>query len=72
MDYSAPGSSVHEVLQTRVLEWVVMPFSRGSFQPKDPALQQVLYRRANRKAQLPLNEHIMYQARAFLSFQMMF
>ena len=27
---SPPGSSVHGSLQARVLEWVAMPFSRGS------------------------------------------
>ena len=27
---SPPGSSVHEILQTRVREWVTIPFSRGS------------------------------------------
>ena len=35
MDYSPPGSSAHGILQTRMLEWVAIPFSRGSFQPKD-------------------------------------
>ena len=30
-----PGSSVHRILQARVLEWVVMPSSRGSSQPRD-------------------------------------
>ena len=30
MDYSLPGSSVHGVLQARILEWVAMPSSRGS------------------------------------------
>ena len=34
MDCSPPGSSVH-VLQARVLEWVAIPFSRGSFQSRD-------------------------------------
>ena len=29
MDYSLPGSSVHGILQARILEWVVIPFSRG-------------------------------------------
>ena len=29
MDGSPPGSSVLEVLQARILEWVVMPSSRG-------------------------------------------
>ena len=32
---SPPGSSVHGILQARVLEWVVIPFSRGSSQPGD-------------------------------------
>ena len=31
MDYT-----VHGILQTRILEWVAFPFSRGSSQPKDP------------------------------------
>ena len=35
VDCSLPGSSVHGVLQTRILEWVVIPFSRGSSQPRD-------------------------------------
>ena len=29
------GSSVHGILQTRILEWVAIPFSRGSSQPRD-------------------------------------
>ena len=33
--HSTPGSSVHSVLQTRILEWVVMPSPRGSSQPTD-------------------------------------
>ena len=35
MDWSPPSSSVHGILQARILEWVVMPFSRGSSQPRD-------------------------------------
>ena len=31
---SLPGSSVHGVFQARILEWVVIPFSRGSSQPR--------------------------------------
>ena len=30
VDCSPPGSSVHGVLQARILEWVAMLFSRGS------------------------------------------
>ena len=35
MDYSLPGSSVHGILQAMILEWVAMPASRGSSQPRD-------------------------------------
>ena len=30
MDCSPPGSSVHGILQARILEWVAMPSTRGS------------------------------------------
>ena len=30
MESSLPGSSVHGILQARILEWVAMPFSKGS------------------------------------------
>ena len=35
MDGSLPGSSVHGILQARILEWVAIPFSRGSPRPRD-------------------------------------
>ena len=35
MDCSLPGSSVHGILQSRILEWVAISFSRGSSQPRD-------------------------------------
>ena len=35
IDCSLSGSSVHEILQARILEWVAMPSSRGSFRPRD-------------------------------------
>ena len=35
MDCSPPSSSVHGSLQARALEWVALPFSRGSSQPRD-------------------------------------
>ena len=34
MDCSPPGSSVHGILQARILEWVAIPFSKGSSQPQ--------------------------------------
>ena len=35
MNCSAPGSSVHRISQARILEWVVMPFSRGFSLPQN-------------------------------------
>ena len=35
MDCSPPGSSIHDILQTRILGWVAIPFSRGSSQSRD-------------------------------------
>ena len=35
VDYSPPGSSVHGILQARILEWVAISFSRGSSQLRD-------------------------------------
>ena len=35
MDSGPPGSSVHGTFQARILEWVAIPFSRGSSQPRD-------------------------------------
>ena len=35
LDYSRPGSSVHEILQARILEWVAISFSRGSCWPRN-------------------------------------
>ena len=43
MDCSLPGSSVHGVLQARILEWAAISFSRGTSQPRiepgSPTLQ---------------------------------
>ena len=44
VDCSPPGSSVHGILQARILEWVAISFSRGSLpdpgiEPRSPALQ---------------------------------
>ena len=35
MDYIPSQSSVHGILQARILEWVAIPFSRGTSQPRD-------------------------------------
>ena len=38
IDCSLPGSSVYGIFQARILEWVTMSFSTGSWQPTSPAL----------------------------------
>ena len=35
MDCSLPGSSVHQIFQATILEWVAISSSKGSFQPRD-------------------------------------
>ena len=35
MDCTPPGSSIHGIFQTRVLEWVAISFFRGSSQPRE-------------------------------------
>ena len=35
MDCSSPGSSVHGILQARILEWIAIPLSWGSSWPRD-------------------------------------
>ena len=35
MGHSLPGSSVHGILQARILKWGAIPFSKRSSQPRD-------------------------------------
>ena len=48
MECSLPGSSVHEILQTRILEWVAFPFSKwrelgmGALESEGPQFQSHL------------------------------
>ena len=56
MDCSLPGSSVHGISQARILEWVAIPFSRGSSWPRDQTHvscigRRILYYWATREAQ---------------------
>ena len=59
MDCSPPGSSVHRILQARILEWVTIPFSQGIFstQGSNPGLlhcRQILYS-LNHQEGFPVN-----------------
>ena len=56
-----PGSSVPEILQARILEWVAIPFSRGSSRPWDQT-------RVSENTGNPLKTHIMFPACIFLYF----
>ena len=54
MDCSLPGSSVHGILQARILEWVAISFSTGSSWPRDQTCiscigRWILYHWATRK-----------------------
>ena len=58
MDHSPAGSSVHGILQARILEWVAISFSRGSSQPKDQTqvsctARQILYNLSHQGVSLP-------------------
>ena len=55
MDHSPPGFSVHGISQARILEWVDISFSKGSFQLRDSLCisctdRQILYHWATREA----------------------
>ena len=41
-DCSLPSSYVHGILQARILEWVAIPFSRGTSQPRDRTQSPIL------------------------------
>ena len=52
--YSPPGSSLHGILQARILEWVAISFSRGSSRPRDQArVSRIAGRRFNLWATIP-------------------
>ena len=56
MDCSPPGFSVHGILQERILEWIAIPFSRGSFWPSDWTWVSCIAGRFWRKARQCIKE----------------
>ena len=58
MDSSLPGSSVHAILQARILQWVPFPspgdFPDSGIESGSPVLQEILYHLG--KNSLPLSE----------------
>ena len=66
MDCSLPGSSIHGILQARILERVAISFSRGSFRPRDGTwVSHIAGRRFNlwatREAQLTQKTPVIQQ-----------
>ena len=60
VDCSPPGSSVHGISQARILEWVVIPFSRGSnsgIKPTSPT-SHLLHWQTGSLPQMPLGKPI--------------
>ena len=69
-DYSPSGSSVHGILQARMLEWVVIPFSRGIFptQGSNPHLlhcRQILYHLSHQGSPSPLLDLFLFCLQTF-------
>ena len=66
MDCSLPGSSLHGILQARILEWVAISFSRGFSRPRDQTrVSRIPGRRFNAEppGNLPLPDAILNGAR---------
>ena len=70
MDCSSPGSSVHGILQARILQWVAMPSFKGSSQPRDraqgssPGLwhrRQILYHLSYQESPRSVQMQILYR-----------
>ena len=71
MEDSLPDSSIHEISQTRILEWVTTSFSRGSSQSRDQTHAScigrwVLYCWATREFILPCYHSIVFYMYGFL------
>ena len=64
MDCSLPGSSVCGILQARILEWVAIPFSRASSQPRDQTQLSCIaggfFKNCNKKPPPPNLWHIFF------------
>ena len=63
MDHSPPDSSVHGILQVRILEWAVIPFYKGSSQPQDrPASQCLLHWQAGSLELAPKGHSVQFRS----------
>ena len=68
VDCSPPGSSLHGILQARILEWVAISFSRGSSRPRDQTrVSRIVGRRFNLWATVPQNFIKVYKRSQIIS-----
>ena len=72
MDCIPPDSSVHGIPQARTLEWVAIPFSRGSSRPRDSIRVSCIVKRffiiwANREAPCPYPDKTKIFLRFFIN-----
>ena len=72
MDCSPPGSSVHEIFQARILEWVAISSSRGSSWPRNEThvscIGRHIYHWTIWKASLSAYRVIVYDSPSYVSF----
>ena len=67
MDCSPPGSSVHEILQGRILEWVAMTSSKGSSWPRDRTHVSLLHWQAGSLLLAPPGKPTMWYTNCFIN-----
>ena len=77
MDYSPPGSFIHGILHARILEWVAIPFSRGSSQSRDRSqvsciAGQIFTTWATRDLSKTMCLHIILNLRGYFEFDFLF
>ena len=76
MDCSPPGSSIHGIFQARILEWIAMPFSRGSSQPRVRTLTSYIiwetHRQLNRSFNNIRTEHLGKKAKEMFKWNRAF
>ena len=61
MDYSPPGSSLHGILQARIMEWVAIFFSRGSSRPRGQSCVFCIGRQSFSTTEPPGKPHATYE-----------
>ena len=61
MDYSPPGSSLHGILQARIMEWVTIFFSRGSSRPRGQSCVFCIGRPSFSTTEPPGKPHATYE-----------